>query len=292
MQRLTAKLGLVTALLLVSAFAQISDPKALVQQAVNNEIQANNDTSRLYRYILRKETRSGVAVREMIETKDGIVARTITWNDRELTPEERAKEDEKLAKLGASAEEQHKKFAEQREDARQAIKMLEALPDALLYEYDGTELLNGRESIRLRFKPNPNFSSSAKETYLFRGAEGKIWIDKAAKRIAKLDGVTTAQVNIGWGLLGHIDKGGKVFLEQTMVGPSSQWRIATLNLDATGKALLFKSINIRQRQSARDFRPVNPMTVAEAVDFLKKSDYSTKPETAASAPSAARSNLP
>jgi hypothetical protein len=279
-------------LLLATASAQIADPRALVKEAVKNEIQANHDTSRLYRYILRKEAKSGISVREMIETKDGIVARTITWNDRELTPEERAKEDEKLAKLGASAEEQRKKFAEQRDDARQAIKMLEALPEALLYEYDGTEVLNGRAAIRLRFKPNPDFNSSAKETYLFRGAEGKIWVDKVARRIAKLDGTTTSQVNIGWGLLGHIDKGGKVYLEQAMVGPSTQWRIVTLNLDATGKALWFKSIKIRQRQSARDFRPVNPMTVAEAVDVLRKSDPSARPETAASAPSAVRSNLP
>jgi hypothetical protein len=290
--RVVRHIGFVLIALVAVAPAQTTDPKALVQQAVANELRAAQDTSRLYRYVLRKETKSGTSVREMIETKDGIVARTITWNDRELTPDERAKEDEKLARLGSSAEEQRKKFAEQREDARQAMKMLEALPHALLYEYGGREMLNGREAVRLRFKPNPDFSSTAKETYLFRGAEGNIWIDKDAKRIAKLDGVTTAQVNIGWGLLGHIDKGGKVYLEQTMVGPSTQWRISTLNLDAKGKALFFKSINIQQRQSARDFRPVSAMTVAEAVDFLRKSDAGAKPETSASAPSAARSNLP
>jgi hypothetical protein len=284
--RFARQLGLVLMALVTIASAQTVDPKTIVKEAVENELRAAKDTSRLYRYILRKETKSGTSVREMIETKDGIVARTISWNDRQLTPDERAKEDQKLAKLGSSAEEQRKKFAEQREDARQAMKMLHALPDALLYEFDHTELVNGREAVRLRFKPNPHFSSSAKETYLFRGAEGKIWIDKAAKRIAKLDGITTAQVNIGWGLLGHIDKGGKVYLEQAMVGPDSQWRIVTLTLDATGRAFLFKSIKIRQRQSARDFRPVSPMTVAEAVDVLRNSDIGAKPETAVSAPSA------
>src|SRR5688572_2099963 len=135
--RFSCQLGFVLPALLVLASAQTVDSKAIVKEAVANELRGAKDTSHLYRYILRKETKSGTSVREMIETKDGIVARTITWNDRELTPEERAKEDAKLARLGASAEEQRKKFAEQREDARQAMKMLEALPDALLYEHDG-----------------------------------------------------------------------------------------------------------------------------------------------------------
>jgi hypothetical protein len=265
-----------------------ADPRALVQMTVENELKAAKDISSLYRYVLRKETKSGISVREMVETKDGIVAKTLTWNDRQLTPEERAKEDAKLAKLGSSAEEQRKKFAEQRQDASQAMKMLEALPYALLYEYTGTEPIRGREAVRLRFKPNPNFSSSAKETYLFRGAEGNIWIDTQAKRIVKLDGVTTRDVNIGWGLLGHIDKGGKFFLEQAKVGPEKDWRIITLNLDARGKALLFKTIKIHQRQTATDFRQVAPMTVAQAVDLLRTSNSEAKLGTAASAQSISR----
>ena len=103
---------------------------------------------------------------------------------------------------------------------------------------------------------------------MFKASEGKLWIDAAAKRIVRLDGVLTSAVNVGWGLLGHLDKGGKTFLEQSMVG-RDQWRITTLKLDVTGTVLIFKSIKVNNHQSGTDYHPVTPMAVAEAVDALR-----------------------
>jgi hypothetical protein len=245
---------------------------ALVRKAVDNEIHAAQDNSALFRYTLAKENNSGRSVREMVETADGIVARTISWNGRQLTPEERAKEDERLALLITSPEERQKKFKEQREDADRAMKMLRALPDALLYDFTGVERIRGRDAMRLHFTPNPSFSSSAKETYLFRAAEGHLWIDTVAKRIVKLEGVTRNDVNIGWGILGHIRKGGKMFLEQSLVGDNNQWRLTALNIEADGKVLFFRTLKLRQRQSASKFVPVTQMTIAAAVELLRKND--------------------
>jgi hypothetical protein len=252
-----------------SASMTSADIDALVRASVDNEIRATQDNSSLFRYTLSKETNSGTAVREMVETADGVIARTITWNGRQLTPAERAKEDERLALLISSLEERQKKFREQREDAERAVRMLRALPDALLYEFDGNERIHGRNTIRLRFRPNPAFSSTAKETYLFRAAEGDLWIDAAHKRIMKLQGVTKSDVSIGWGILGHIRKGGKMFLEQSLVG-DNQWRLTGLNIEADGKVLFFKTLKIRQRQSASKFVPVSQMTVADAVELLRR----------------------
>src|SRR5262245_15788103 len=70
---------------------------ALLRKAVDNEIRAAQDNSARFRYTLSKETNSNRSVREMVETADGIVARTVTWNGRQLTSEERAKEDKRLA---------------------------------------------------------------------------------------------------------------------------------------------------------------------------------------------------
>jgi hypothetical protein len=242
---------------------------ALVRQTIDNEIKATRDYSQLFQYRLEKETNSGKSLREMLETTDGIVARTITWNGRALTAEERAKEDDRLSLLVSNEEERKKKFKEQREDTERALQMLRALPDALLYEFAGRDNIRGRDTIRLHFRPNPQFSSSAKETYLFRAAEGALWIDVAAHRIVKLDGVTKNDVNIGWGILGHINKGGKILLEQSLVAEPNHFRITTLNIEAQGKVLLFKNIRIRQLQTATSFSPVDRMTIAEAVKRLR-----------------------
>jgi hypothetical protein len=247
-----------------------ADPVALVRETVDREIRSAKDFSFPYRYVLRKETNSGISVRQMLETSDGMVlARTITWNGKPQKREDQVKEDQRLDQIATDPEERAKKLKEQREDSGRAMKLLAALPTSSIFTWDGKEFVNDREAIRLAFKPNPHFSPDAKETYLLKAAEGKIWIDAASKRLVRISGATTDSVNIGWGLLGHIDKGGSFFMEQAMVG-GGNWRIREMRIDAKGKVLLLKTIRIKQHQSAYDFVPVQPMPIAAAVQTLKQ----------------------
>jgi len=262
--------------------ALAQEPVDLVRKSVDLEIAAAQDYSSPYTYVLRKESNYGVAVRQMIETKDGLLlARTITWNGKVPSPDEQAKEDRRLERLITSEEERSKKAAEQKDDAQRALRILRALPNSSLYALDGREAIAGRDSIRLSFKPNPKFSPEAKEAYLLKAAQGKMWIDAESKRMVRLEAATTDSVNIGWGLLGHIDKGGKLFLEQAFV-KGGQWRMTQLRIDATGKALIFKSIRIKQHQSGSNYEPIKPVGVAEAVAMLKRAARTTS--AAASAP--------
>ena len=258
------------------------EPVDLVRKSVDLEIAAAQDYSSPYTYVLRKESNSGVAVRQVVETKDGLLlARTITWNGKVPSPEEQTKEDRRLERLITSNEERSKKAAEQKDDAQRALRILRALPNSSLYTLDGHETIAGRDTLRLNFKPNPKFSPEAKEAYLLKAAEGKMWIDSESKRMVRLEATTTDGVNIGWGLLGHIDKGGKLFLEQALV-KGDQWRMTQLRIDATGKALIFKSIRIKQHQSGSDYEPIKPVGVAEAVAMLKRAARTTS--AVASAP--------
>ena len=254
-------------------FAQ--EPTELVRKAVDLEIAAAQDYSSPYTYVLRKESNSGVAVRQMVETKDGLLlARTITWNGKVPNAEDQAKEDKRLERLITSGDERTKKAAEQKDDAQRALRILRALPTSSLYTLDGRETIAGRDTIRLAFKPNPKFSPEAKETYLLKAAEGKMWIDAESNRMIRLDATITDSVNIGWGILGRIDKGGKLFLEQALV-KGGQWRMTQLRIDASGKALIFKSIRIKQHQSGSNYEPIKPVTVAEGVAMLKRAAQTT-----------------
>jgi hypothetical protein len=78
-------------------------------------------------------------------------------------------------------------------------------------------------------------------------------------------------VSIGWGIIGHLDKGGQFIVEQAEVD-KGDWEITKMRLNFTGKALIFKSIRIDETDVSTDFRKVPKMTVAQALDFLKKAD--------------------
>jgi hypothetical protein len=257
------------------------DPVVLVRQAVDLEMAAAQDTSHPYRYVLRKETNSGNTVRQMLEADTGLIlAKTLQVNGGPPKAEDQMKEQAKLEELVRDAEAREKKFKSQRADNDRVMSLLRALPFSSLYTYDGEDTIQGRQAVRLAFTPNPHFDPDAKETYLLKAAVGKMWIDRESRRMVRIQGTLTDSVNIGWGLLGHIDKGGSFFLEQSLV-PGGAWRITQMRIDAKGKALIFKSIVIKQHQMAFDFMPVKPLSVAEAVQTLKQLGGTTTTTNAA-----------
>ncbi len=246
------------------------DVQGLVRKAAANAAAGAQDTSHLFLYRALKETNSGTALRDMVETKEVILARTITWNGRALTEEERAKEDAKLDLVVRSPEELRRKQAEQEADRKRTLQVVRALPDALIFHYDGMESIHGREAYRLTFTPNPDFDPTSKETYGLKAAAGRIWIDREQTQIVKMDAALTENIYIGWGILGHINKGGRLELEQTLL-PGNAWRISKLNIEATGKAFFFKTIRIKQKQTGWDYRLMpNNLSILQAVDRLRK----------------------
>src|SRR2546423_377777 len=74
------------------------DSVQLVRAAVANEVE-NTSTSDFWMYRLTKETKSGIQVKDMVETKDGIVARLVSVNGRALTEAERETDDQRLDHL-------------------------------------------------------------------------------------------------------------------------------------------------------------------------------------------------
>src|SRR6185312_6781992 len=77
-------------------------------------------------------------------------------------------------------------------------------------------------------------------------------------------------VGFGWGILGHLDSGGRFVVQQADVG-NKQWELTRMELAFTGKILIFKKLNIRSSDIFSGFRPVpKDLSFAQAVDLLKK----------------------
>ena len=268
--RFAFKTALMCLLLALVALSQTPDPAQLVKDAIANEVSATEHPTDYWMYRLSKQSKSGTQVKDMIETKAGIVARLLTFNGRPLSEDERALDDKRLTDLAADPVEQQRKRDDQKKEQDRFLALIKAMPDALLYTYDGTEQIDGRETIRLSFKPNPSFHTTTKETIIFRAAKGLVYIDAQEKRMLKFDGVQANDINVGWGLIGHIDKGSKLLLEQRRLGPG-KWRLTHLDLAGNGQILLFKTLNFMQKQSASDFRHVpDDLTIAQAIALLKK----------------------
>jgi hypothetical protein len=127
----------------------------------------------------------------------------------------------------------------------------------------------GDQLVRLKFRPNPKYSPPSHVEQILTGLEGYMLIDADQHRIAKIDGVLGKEVGFGWGILGHLDRGGHFLVQQADV--KGEWEMTRMSLSFTGKALFFKSINIKSDEVCTDFRPAPAdLTFAQGVELLKK----------------------
>ncbi|HWR35444.1 MAG TPA: hypothetical protein VN622_06195 [Clostridia bacterium] len=238
----------------------------LVRMTIANELKQLDD-DRFYAFIQSTEKPRGTTTKEMVETPDGVIGRVVAVNGKPLSQEQRRAEDDRINRL-LDPKQMRDKAKEQKEDQERTTKLVRSLPDAFIYTYDGPPEGN---IVRLKFTPNPDFDPPSRETLVFQGMAGVMVIDAAAMHLAKVDGTMTRDVNIGWGIIGHLDRGGHFYAEQAEVD-KGHWDIVKMNLNFTGKAFFFKNIRIKQTETLSAFRRVPRMNVAQALEFLRKRD--------------------
>jgi hypothetical protein len=128
----------------------------------------------------------------------------------------------------------------------------------------------GDQLLRLKFRPNPRYDPPSHVEQVLVGMQGVVLLDVEKQRIARIDGTLFKEVGFGWGILGHLDRGGHFQVDQTDVSDNN-WTIARMDLAFTGKMLLFKSINIKSTEIYSDFHPVPAdLTFAQGIQLLKQ----------------------
>jgi hypothetical protein len=245
-----------------------TDANQFVREMIAHELEAQSQDKSHWRYHLHKEEDGVSQDRDVIETKEGSLARTLLINGRPLTPEQRSKDDLRMKKLVEDPEERAKRDRRGHQDEEKAKQLLKAFPDAFIFKYDGQE----GDLVRLAFTPNPKYSPPTREMSVYHAMVGKLWIDRKAMRLAKIDGRLFEDVKFGWGLLGHLDKDGTFKVVQNCVG-EDHWDTVFLDLNLQGRALIFKTLNVKQRQELTDYRRVpDDLTMDRAFQMLQKSE--------------------
>lgn len=244
-----------------------ANPTDLVRETIANEMKPGNGIHKAYKLTSKKS--SNTTVKQVIETKEGAIARIISANGQPLTGDAKVKEDKRLQRLIDDPDALAEKQKSQKEDDRRARMMLKALPDAFLYNYAGTEQTPEGEVVNLTFKPNPNFDPPSRETLVYRGMQGTMQISLSDRRLVRIQAKLFRDVTFGWGILGHLDKGGEFVVKQARV-LDHDWETTHMVLNFTGKALLFKTIRIEQDESSSDFHTVPEMTAQQAIEQLNR----------------------
>ena len=248
---------------------------AMVRVCVNNELAAAQNPTVKHMFRSRRQTPRGSQTKLYIETRQAMVGMLIANDDRPLSGQQVENEAARLQQFATNPEDLRRKQKQEHEDAEHTLRILRALPDAFLYQFDGTEPKLGNvgepagEIVRLNFRPNPRYVPPSHVEQVLTGMQGYVLIDKAAHRLTRIDATLIKEVTFGWGILGHLDKGGHLLVEQTDVGDGS-WDITHMQLSLTGKIMMFKKVSFTSDETLSDFHRVPPdTTFAQGIELLK-----------------------
>ena len=254
------------------------DPNQFVREMVQHELDAENNDHTHWRYRIHKEQDSYAQDRDVIQTKEGSLARTLLINGQPLTAEQRVRDEERMKRLVEDPSERAKRDHREKQDADKARELLRAIPDAFIFKYDGMD----EGLTRLTFIPNPHYSPPTRELMVYHAMVGKLWIDGASMRLAMIEGRLVEEVKFGWGLLGHLDKGGTFKVVQKNIG-DNHWDTVYLEINMQGRIILFKSLSVREKEILSDFRRMSDnLTMSGAYEILQdnKSSVSASSQTA------------
>ncbi|HKW75462.1 MAG TPA: hypothetical protein VJN64_08050 [Terriglobales bacterium] len=243
-----------------------TDAEALIQRAAENEVAALKDPLPSS-YFQRLQWSWGTETRRVIQIDDAAPSRIVEFNDEPLGPDQLAKQIGYLQRLLADRDTRKHELEEDRAETRRRIHMMESFPKAFVFEPAG-EALDGL--LKFTFTPKPGFSPPSKESQVYRGMTGTVWLSPKAERLARIEGFLTRDVSFGWGIFGKLDKGGRYEIEQKQTSPGV-WHITRLNLDVKGRAFL-SGFRLRRDERDAEFRHIRPATTFQtAVELLLQS---------------------
>jgi hypothetical protein len=239
-------------------------PSDLVKSVIYNELHPANTVDVYWKYQLLKQIDGKQETRTVVETKSGSLDRLLSVAGKPLTGAQESNEARRILKFSHSPEEQRKAEQNRRKDAEQCNNILKMIPDAFIFEYAA----ESGTAAKLTFKANPKFIPPSREGKVLQQMAGEMWVDAREKRLISINGRLVSDVKFGGGFLGHLEKGGEFSVKRAEITPGD-WEMTELSVNMQGKALLFKSISVQQKELHSKFEQIpDDLSLADAANIL------------------------
>ena len=245
---------------------QQASPNDLVRATIANELRTQPASESRWMYRVERKEAGKTTEREVIESDHGSIERLVSIDGHPLSANQELEETTRIQSLIKNVSEQRRVEQTRKKEAQQCEELFKLIPEAFIFTYAGAE----RNLVKLNYQPNPAFQPPTREARVFHELTGEMWIDATQRRLVRLRGQLRADVKFAGGLLGYLQKGGHFDVEQQELS-SGRWELTSLDVDMQGKALLFKTIAIQQKERRTNFRTVPAsLSLADAAEMLTK----------------------
>jgi len=246
-------------------------PHVLAAEAAANELLALHHKGSYLRYRMETINERGDQVRDVIESKDGTVARLILKDGKPLTAEQDKAERQRLNDMIASPAAYAKHVKNTESEKSMADKLVPLIPDAMINTFTPGQPQSGKNGgapeIVLDYTPNPKFVPPSTQAQALTGLQGRVWIDAKTHYVVRMEGTVFRPVNFGWGVLAHIYPGGKLEMNQTNTG-DNRWIFTDFSMELSVRALMVKKLDIRSSAKSSNYQKLEPMSYQDAIRLL------------------------
>jgi hypothetical protein len=252
--------------------AQAPEPTqtpAIITDAVKYQLEDLHHTTWALRYRVHRIDDKEDSERDLIETRDGNVARTLMRHGRPLTPEEDAAEKARLEHISAADLSRRHKQSDSSE--KYGTELIAALPRAMIFTpvAGQPQLPQGEHPQAVYdFAPNPQFHPSTTSQEVLPCLNGRVWIDSETHHLVRIELTVVKNVNLMMGILARVYSGGTLSYEQHPVG-GGHYAYTRMEIDVKLRELMVKVLPYHATFTATDvaYMPTPP-PYKEAVKML------------------------
>lgn len=251
-----------------------AEVRALVERAIANQ-HRNDEALNLYE---RREHRMAWKTAEqqkveedklfrVVPTGTGVIRVVLAERGQPTPPAELRKQlqyVEQALVWALDPRESKQKSRVEKFDKRQAERRetVDAVLAAYTFTYLGRERRNGRELVKLRFDPNPDYKHTSRATHMLAHATATVWIEPQAAQLARIEAELERDFNVGGGIFGKVYKGGRFVMEQAPV-ENGAWLPVEVSYNFRGRKFVF-GFELHEQTRASHYRRIGPPAQALA----------------------------
>ena len=185
-------------------------------------------------------------------------------NGRRLSEKELAKQDHDYEKkLPKTPQEGEAAEAKRRERQARRDRQEREVVDELFRIYEitivGRELIEGRSSIVVTFRPRPGVKPSNRTGKILQKFAGRAWIDEEDRQVVRADAELLDTFSYGLGVLARLYKGATASMKRRKVN-GEVWLPAEARFTGKARLLLLKGLRIDSISEYSDYKKFNVAT--------------------------------
>ena len=240
--------------------------------ACANELKVLDYHAPYLRYRMHIRDAKGDQLRDIIESKDGAVARLIQRDGRPLTPDEDTAERERLQDMLDSPAAFSKHIKGDTTGKKTAVEVIRSVPDAMLFTYVPGQpqrehaAAGAPPEVVIDFEPNPAYHAPTMAGEALTGLKGRAWIDPRTHFLTRMEGHIFQPVSLGL-VLAKIYPGGELLFEQAEVVPN-RWLFTHFAEHLNIRALMVKTMKQNSDLEGSQHTEVAPMSYQDAIHTL------------------------